>query len=1043
MGGDVGPRPGAHDSSVGAWFWSLRCNALPFLPWYSMMTVWLPFLIGIVAHAIRTSKGARPFVRLTLPGARSFIERFCLLALICLCLFISICYFTGTSGTLDMCIVPGGSFAYVQCVASTVAGPTVAGPSFAPSAGIVWYTLVQVFVHVGSFYNHVLTILRTITWGVKFGQIWLHGAYFVLLCLVGVYRDTIRAWAIRTIALNRLTMYVLHNTLVWEIRSLRTRPRAKFGKFDFDRRCYECAEQVTPVQDCFIKRAVGCCSILLHRPTTFTSAVFITLPLTLINLPMNRVVCTICGGFFAGCNMYARAYFVLLCLMCLYRDTARAWAVRNVVLNWFDPFVKACAHSLRGAAIPLSQYYSSMTVWLPLLIGLFGCVTQRAHTVQPFVKRTLPGARAFSGRLYLLAFSFLCLFVSVCYFTGIVGTLDVCTVPVVSTVCTQCAVPIVAEPVFGQQLGIPSVTLGQMLVPDGMPADKFQFFRRGPRVRFIPCGHAMFTQYFIPSPFCVYFGFTMKGGQRYVSRALSNAAAYAISSFWHACTFLHGSDTGFELGYMLALCLHNAYMPPLFSIFKARFRIGTFPMRSVVPNRVTMCALGLTIVWELRMLQADGLEIGFKNLKKFASGYLFFVCQHSACVFGLLATFARRHRLRACLVRALVLIGALLNRLVLSRSVRLLVVLIDHSNCYKKCITSMQILPIMLNLRLSALVLTALIGVLMVWIVLSFATVMDPRALNRLVMWVLLHTTNWLVQTLRMGIRMQTDNMSSLCSEGQAGTIITTILSSGKRATGYLSRLAKHRKGLRLPFLIHLLFIPAIIGAVGAKRGENFSGGRTCQGPAAVAQGCICSVSSVSLWGGHFAHPTNMVPSVTTSTPLNKRGMPIVTAINFVNFRQGVKIEKLLLSHCIHKIWMLAFANGIAFATTGMSHDVFHTLNEQKASHGSLAWATEGISRFNVSEPTRTLHVSVSRGPPCAGGPGALYVWNGGVNGSSSLMIDDGGAPTLTRDTLSVLNPIGCEDRGFYGRRETHGVIMTFRPTGGTRGHHSRVARCL
>ena len=65
------------------------------------------------------------------------------------------------------------------------------------------------------------------------------------------------------------------------------------------------------------------------------------------------------------------------------------------------------------------------------------------------------------------------------------------------------------------------------------------------------------------------------------------------------------------------------------------------------------------------------------------------------------------------------LISVLLNRLVLSRSLRMLVVLIDHSGFYKKSITVMQILPIMPNL--SALVLTALIGALMVWIVLNLS----------------------------------------------------------------------------------------------------------------------------------------------------------------------------------------------------------------------------------------------------------------------------------------------------------------------------------
>jgi hypothetical protein len=71
------------------------------------------------------------------------------------------------------------------------------------------------------------------------------------------------------------------------------------------------------------------------------------------------------------------------------------------------------------------------------------------------------------------------------------------------------------------------------------------------------------------------------------------------------------------------------------------------------------------------------------------------------------------------LVFRLMLIGVLLNRLVLSRSVRMLAVLIDHSNSFKKCIADMQILPIMSNL--SALILTTLIGVLMVWIVLSWS----------------------------------------------------------------------------------------------------------------------------------------------------------------------------------------------------------------------------------------------------------------------------------------------------------------------------------
>ena len=97
MGGDVGPRPGAQDSSFKLGFWSLRCNALPFLPWCSLPTVWLPLLIGIVAHGIRTSKRGRPFVRLVLPGARAFFERFCLLAFLCLCFFISICSFVGAS----------------------------------------------------------------------------------------------------------------------------------------------------------------------------------------------------------------------------------------------------------------------------------------------------------------------------------------------------------------------------------------------------------------------------------------------------------------------------------------------------------------------------------------------------------------------------------------------------------------------------------------------------------------------------------------------------------------------------------------------------------------------------------------------------------------------------------------------------------------------------------------------------------------------------------------------------------------------------------
>lgn len=129
-----------------------------------------------------------------------------------------------------------------------------------------------------------------------------------------------------------------------------------------------------------------------------------------------------------------------------------------------------------------------------------------------------------------------------------------------------------------------------------------------------------------------------------------------------------------------------------------------------------------------------------------------------------------------------------------------------------------------------------------------------------------------------------------------------------------------------------------------------------------------------------------------------------------------------------------------AIVLWGGNPDVSHTFNERKASRGSRHWSTEGVSRFNVSGPAKTLHVPVLRGPPYANGSVALYAWTG-VDGSSSLMPDDGGAPTIMRGTISALNPTSCEDREFYGRRAKHGVIMTFRPTGGARGHLSRVAR--
>ena len=297
MGGDVGPRPGAQDSSFKLGFWSLRCNALPFLPWCSLPTVWLPLLIGIVAHGIRTSKRGRPFVRLVLPGARAFFERFCLLAFLCLCLFISICSFVGASGTLDMCLVPGGTFAYVHCAATTVAGTTAGA-----SASTIWFLLTQPFVYVGSLCGYILTIPFSITWGPKIGQILTNCAYFGLLSIVSCYRDTIRAGFVRTVVLNRLTMYVLHHTLVWEIRSLRMTPQEKIGNFVDYSRCHVCTEQGTPVQACVAKRVVGRCSILLYRLTTPASALLITLVLMLANLPMIRAVCTICGGFFAGCT---------------------------------------------------------------------------------------------------------------------------------------------------------------------------------------------------------------------------------------------------------------------------------------------------------------------------------------------------------------------------------------------------------------------------------------------------------------------------------------------------------------------------------------------------------------------------------------------------------------------------------------------------------------------------------------------------------------------------------------------------------------------
>ena len=56
------------------------------------------------------------------------------------------------------------------------------------------------------------------------------------------------------------------------------------------------------MQACVAKRVVGRCSILLYRLTTPASALLITLVLMLANLPMIRAVCTICGGFFAGCT---------------------------------------------------------------------------------------------------------------------------------------------------------------------------------------------------------------------------------------------------------------------------------------------------------------------------------------------------------------------------------------------------------------------------------------------------------------------------------------------------------------------------------------------------------------------------------------------------------------------------------------------------------------------------------------------------------------------------------------------------------------------
>ena len=673
--------------------------------------------------------------------------------------------------------------------------------------------------------------------------------------------------------------------------------------------------------------------------------------------------------------------------------------------------------------------------------------TLAARNARPLVGFTLPGARAFVGRLCLLTIICLCLFMSVCYFTGVAGTLHLCTMPGFPFVYTQCAAPPGAEPAFLTRLGMPLLTLGRVFMPDG------EIFKRFETILRAIAGGISVGQIWLHTAYFVLL--CLVSLYRYTDRAwaIRNVFPFIKRHLSGARTLLS------ELCLLAFLCL--TFCNPFASCYcfdaNATFHLGAVPVCKKAHFQPTPPADA-----EFTSTRWPALPV-HAHRECFAPG---------GCFFG--QTGIDVHEITS---------GASFTPQLLHNSICIAVT--ECFTCFGRAVRQQH------GAARPSTVLTcrgpgAQDPFVAAWHCNLPHAATPQHFCNLCVLSTLCcKFKNCLPKPARFGLSVTSGVSRTSDTLSNASTFSSAFIGCASSRLhelftvfelGALPELYMHCACMTPLFTprytcYQIRFVASVVAAWWPLIADTCStiANSICTPHWQLSNGLHANLATFAssylfLVRLHSAHVSGLMAAFTHGLVPRIADMcssitysigTIVLSVPAVDFQfspQGLKV-KFLLFECICNVlcaaqavhvWSIidlsggcllhgagmhvlgsvlavlsAHGHGIrvqiptvyaCFATrswiTGMNHDVFHTLNEQKASHGSLAWATEGISRFN-----------------------------------SSLMTDDGGAPAIMRGTFSVLNPTSCEDRKFYGRRAKHGVIMTFRPTGGARGHLSRVAR--
>jgi len=755
--------------------------------------------------------------------------------------------------------------------------------------------------------------------------------------------------------------------------------------------------------------------------------------------------------------------------------------------------------------------------------------TRAARNARPFVGFTLPRARAFVGRLCLLAIICLCLFMSVCYFTGVAGTLHLCTMPGFPFVYTQCAAPPGAETAFLTRLGMPLLTLGRVFMPDGEIFKRFETILRA-IAGGISVGQIwLHTAYFVLLCLVSLYRYTDRAWatrnvfpfiKRHLSGARTLLSELCLLAFLCllpsiASCYCFDANATFHLG-AVPVCKKAHFQPtppadaeftstrwPALPVHAHRECFapgGCFPGQSgidvheitsgasftpqLLHNSICIAATEYFTCFGRAVRQQhgaarpstvltcrgpgaqDSFVAGWHcNLPHVAAQQHFcnlcvlstLCCKFQNCLpkparFGLsVASGVSRtsDTLSNASTFSSAFIGCVSSRLYESFTVSELGALPEqymHCACMTPSFTPQYTCS---QIRFVASVVAAwwpLIADTCSTIANSICTPLWQLSnglhanlknfASRYLSFVCLHSAyvSGLVAALAHGL---VPRIADMCSS-ITYSIDTTVLSVPAVKFQFSPQ------GLKVKFLLFECICNVLCAAQAAHVWSiiTLSGG-CLHGIRVQIPTVYARFATRFSWMLRFAHSiacsTTGNYTVSPLTTLQRCRGPITLGVS-----PSVRVMVKLFSFtCLVLSWFNVSELGEpsrAIVLWGGDPDVSHTFNERKASRGSRHWSTEGVSRFNVSGPAKTLHVPVLRGPPYADGSVALYIWTG-VDDNSSLMTDDGGTPAIMRGTFSVLNPTSCEDREFYERRAKHGVIMTFRPTGGARGHLSRVVR--